>query len=395
MLRYFNQFYLYTIIWIIYMMQEMLFGEGGGIGRLLLIVLLVWSILIFIKTTRHSILPRSLNVLAVLLGTYILYGLVPILTSETLNVNDGVAVPPFSYMKSALISIVPVFVFFHYAKKGYITQTNIKWLAVAFFAILIFDYYHSATKLLLQALERGSSREEFTNNVGYNFLCLLPYLYFFKKKYALLFMLGIMAFIVMAMKRGAIMIGAVCVMFYLYQWFRFASRKTKMYAFIGIVCIFVLSGHFIMDFYEQSSYFQKRVEDTLEGYTSNRDVIASSLWGFYVGDASLFEQLFGCGANGTLKHATNYAHNDWLEMLINQGLVGVLIQLAFYVTLFFDMRKMRRIDKQYYYSFLTLYIIVFTKTIFSMSICAMLPYTTMMLGFFLYQIVRSRQVVYK
>lgn len=377
------------------MMQDILFGEGGLIGRLLLIVLLVWSVSIFLKIRRHSKQPRSLNVLAVLLGTYILYGLIPILTSETLNVGYGVAVPPFSYMKSALISIVPVFVFFYYAKKGYITQTNIKWLAVAFFAILIFDYYHSTTKLLLQALERGSSIEEFTNNVGYNFLCLLPYLYFFKKKYALLFMLGIMVFIVMAMKRGAIMIGAVCVMFYLYQWIRLASRKTKMYVSIGIVFIIVLSGYFVMDFYDQSSYFQQRVEDTLEGNTSDRDVIVSSLWGFYVGDASLFEQLFGCGANGTLKHGQVFAHNDWLEMLINQGLIGVLIQLAFYVTLFFDMRKMRRIDKQYYFSFFTLYIIAFAKTIFSMSICAMLPYTTMMLGFFLYQIVRSRQVVYK
>lgn len=70
----------------------------------------------------------------------------------------------------------------------------------------------------------------------------------------------------------------VCVIHYLYQWIRLASRKTKMYVSVGIVFIIVLSGRFVMDFYEQSSYFQQRVEDTLAGNSSGRDKIASSLW---------------------------------------------------------------------------------------------------------------------
>lgn len=380
-----NPFYIYTALWMVYLMQDMFSGAGGLLGRLLLLVLLVWSSALFFKTISHK-MPTSLVFLTILLASYIFYGLIPIVTSETLRtgLGTGRGVPPFSYMKSALISIVPIYAFFHFSKKGYINTTSIKWLAIAFFACIVANFYHSQRTLIADAL----NGEEFTNNVGYEFLMLIPYLYFPKKKYALPLMAGISIFIVMAMKRGAILIGAVCILAYLYGWIKNSSKRRKLLTLVGISVFVFLGVYYVKDFYQNSLYFQYRVEQTLEGNTSGRDRLAQTLLDYYLQDAIFLEQVFGGGANATLKHTTSFAHNDWLEMLINQGIVGVFILLTFYLALFLDVRRMRNINRTYYSAFMMLFFIVFTKTFFSMSICNMKLYTTLLMGYFLYKISR-------
>lgn len=367
------------------MTQDMLFGNSGGIlGKLLLMILLLWSITHFIKTIACPI-PISMRILTILLLSYVLYGLIPIMTHEIITLAyTGVKVPPFSYMKGALTSITPIFSYYYYAKKGYITETNIKWLSILFLILITAHFYHSKLNMIYGVLSYQA--EEFTNNVGYEFLCLFPYLYFFKRKYAIPFMGGIVIFLILSLKRGAILIGAMCMMYYLYKWMQTAKRKSKLLVFFGIITIIVLMGYYVVNYYNESSYFQQRIEQTLEGGSSGRTELANVLINYYNHEASLFEQVFGCGANGTLKHAPNYAHNDWIEMLVDQGLIGVLFMLAFYVALFFEANRMRKINRTYYFAFMTLFVIAFTKTLFSMSIRSMQPYMTLLIGYFLYKI---------
>ena len=381
-----NPFIIYTIIWLVYMMQGILFGGTGGIlGQLLLVILLLWSMAFVIKITAN--VPSSIKILIALLLLYVLYGLIPIINAEIYVFKEsGEAVSSFSYLKSALLSLTPIFAYYYFSKRGYITETNIRWLAIFFFVIIIANFYHSEKVLLAHALERGSNAEEFTNNVGYEFLCMFPYLFFFKRKYALPLMAGISIFLILAMKRGAILIGVMCMMYYLYKWMQTASRKSKLLVLLGIIAFVVWAGYFVVDYYNGSPYFQQRIEQTLEGHSSGRDELTKVLMNYYINEASTFEQVFGCGAYGTLKHASNYAHNDWIEMLIDQGLIGALFLLAFFVALFFDVRRMRKINRTYYFAFMMLFFIVFTKTFFSMSICAMQPYTTLLVGYFLYKV---------
>ena len=81
------------------------------------------------------------------------------------------------------------------------------------------------------------------------------------------------------------------------------------------------------------------------------------------------EQLFGGGANHTLIVTDNYAHNDWLEILINQGILGILVYLFYWFKFWQEQRFCRNIKKlNLARTSLTICILAsFLMTIFSMS----------------------------
>ena len=51
--------------------------------------------------------------------------------------------------------------------------------------------------------------------------------------------------------------------------------------------------------------------------------------------------LFGYGADGSLKVGVNYAHNDWLEVLIDMGLVGFVAYLVFWISLILQWKRLK------------------------------------------------------
>ncbi len=78
-----------------------------------------------------------------------------------------------------------------------------------------------------------------------------------------------------------------------------------------------------------SDYMMERIEDTLAGNSSSRDGLYSFFWKYFTEDSCFIHYLLGRGANGTLDIYYNYAHNDWLEIAVNQGLLGIFVY-AFY-----------------------------------------------------------------
>ena len=57
----------------------------------------------------------------------------------------------------------------------------------------------------------------------------------------------------------------------------------------------------------------------MEGGSSGRDELLTNSLDYYLNNESIIQQIFGLGANGTLSVAGNGAHNDWVELLVNQG----------------------------------------------------------------------------
>ena len=76
--------------------------------------------------------------------------------------------------------------------------------------------------------------------------------------------------------------------------------------------------------------------------------------------------MFGHGANGSIRMFYDYAHNDWLELAINQGILGLFLYLLYW----FGLNKYRIKSKHnnVIHAYFTLFIIVFLiKSFFSMS----------------------------
>ena len=77
-----------------------------------------------------------------------------------------------------------------------------------------------------------------------------------------------------------------------------------------------------------------RLTATLQGDDSGRGEIYNGIWHSFHNDSNFVEVLFGQGADATIKLFSIHAHNDWLEILINQGVLGVLIYFIYYLSFF-------------------------------------------------------------
>jgi len=120
----------------------------------------------------------------------------------------------------------------------------------------------------------------------------------------------------------------------------------------------------------------------MAGSTSGRESLYSVFWSNFISEQNFFRMMFGGGANYTLALAGNYAHQDWLEILTNQGLFGVAIYFYYFINFYFSWKFTRNNPIQYM-AIGMLFIISFMTSLFSMGYGNMEIYATLTLGFFL------------
>ena len=170
---------------------------------------------------------------------------------------------------------------------------------------------------------------------GYFVLAALPVLlYFFREKplrIQVIITLICFFLILTSLKRGDILACALVMVTYFYIRLK-GSPSDKYKIFIAIIVVAVI-GYFTFTYLlTNNQYFSARFESTLEGNSSGRDLIYSSLWEYFL-KAPLGVQIFGNGFNATFKIAGNAAHNDILEILTCEGIIGVLIYVGAFISL--------------------------------------------------------------
>ena len=103
--------------------------------------------------------------------------------------------------------------------------------------------------------------------------------------------------------------------------------------------------------------------------------------------------MLGSGANATINIAGNYAHNDWLEIAVNNGLIGIVIYVVYWISLFKTCRNAKLYPK-YYLILTTFIIIVFMETLFSMSYNSQPIYITSVLAWVLASLQTTQSSIY-
>ena len=189
------------------------------------------------------------------------------------------------------------------------------------------------------------------------------------------------------MKRGAILIGVVASILFLYANMKYSSSWMKIITILLTIVIVVGVSKHIDYMMSNSAYFMARFEDTLDGNSSGRDVMYENLWNAIFIEQNPFYFYFGRGADSTLRVAGAFAHQDWLETFCNNGLIGVIVLFFFFYTFGKNVwRSKMYFPDMMFYSFATLFIITFSKTLFSMSIQNLDLPITMLLGYFAFEI---------
>lgn len=352
-------FWTYIISWVIYYSQES-FGLEG-IASFLLVFLLPFSFYCFCiefnKNKNRNGFLKSLGFLALL---YLSYGV--------LHMIFGTAyytVSTFYYFKFYANSILPIFAYYFLLRKVSIGEKQLIVLIGVFLLVAYIDYETGERNAL-----EASGREEVTNNGTYRFLPLLSLIFLIKNDIVKYFVLVVsLLFIVLGMKRGPILIGAcISFVFILNSMSTEKSFKKKFVGFLFLAASMFFIYKQVITLMDNSLYFQMRVDQTLEGDSSGRDVIMSSFFRRWMDQSNIFNFLFGYGADGTLRLFGIYAHNDWLETMINQGFIGIFIYFWYVLSFYKQWKSMKKSERMLYLCFGTLLLNCFLTSLFSMSI---------------------------
>ena len=133
---------------------------------------------------------------------------------------------------------------------------------------------------------------------------------------------------------------------------------------------------------DTSNYFQYRIAQTQAGESSGRDELYATFYNHFLQEENPFRFLFGYGANATLKIGENFAHNDWLEIATNNGLLGLVVYLVYWIGFYVSWRRMKE-HPQAFMATGMLLIILFLTSLFSMSYDSVSRCSAMVLGYYM------------
>lgn len=375
----FNRCDFFLLIWVLYYLQGIAYPEGGVTSLALLVVNLLISASCTFKVMQWRNKPIYFKGLNILILLFTIYGFILVFMSPSTIYYplSGMSMKSYSYIKSIYLSLLPIYPFYYYIKKGFLTAERLRIWGVIFLASVTLSYIRmqrDALKALLDA-------DEITNNSCYLFLSCLPLLVLYRKKPLIQFacLAFVIAFIVMGMKRGAIAIGLVCAVYFMLQSIRNSKGKTRILFMLLSIGICIYAVFFFTHEMTTSDYMMKRIDDTLAGNTSGRDNLYSFFWKYFTEQADFKHYLIGRGANGTLEIYYNYAHNDWLEIAVNQGILGVVVYAFYWLCFYKTWKHATNIDAKTILALTAL--IFFAKTMFSMSYNDMSYVSTSVLGY--------------
>lgn len=367
---------IFLSLWIAYLLQYFVFGSTGTMySRVLVLFLLLVSLYYTVYSFLRLQLPLYFKGVALLLVMFTVYGVFLMLNPETIHYG-GKVVSSHYYLQHIYISLLPLFPFYCFTIKGKLTQSKISFWILLLFIVAILEFYQGRQQYL-----EVYGDDEFTNNMGYEIVALFPLLFIGKKNKLFQFIgIGlILLFLFLSVKRGAIIIGVVCALIsalYLLKDSRGVQKIAVLAIFIiGIVLVSILVNRLI----ETNAYFATRLDSTLSGDTSQRGYIYSKMTNYFLGQTNILNILFGSGANATIRILGGFAHNDWLEIGINQGLFGIVVYLVYWL-FFLRTWQSIRFDSDIRISVFLSFVIYFLMTFFSMSYDCMALSSTFCLG---------------
>lgn len=379
-----NKANLYIIVCIVYLLVTILLGKINIISRLLSYIIRFWSLaILFYVLVGKRKMPALLKWFVVLIVLFTAYGIAEIVQGKYYFAHDPpIKVTGYMYIRYIYESLLPIFVFYYYTVKGYIDRSFInRWLYPLLLVLTFFSVIYGIN------VSEAIGNEEVTNNSGYDFLSFIPLLMFCpsRSRKQLVCLGYCLLAILLCMKRGAIIISVIVLAIFFLYLMKSGSRKAKVRVFLLCVLVtgfFAFAVNYMM---AGSDYFQERVEKTTEGDSSGRDVYYAFFLDYYLNHTTEEEFLIGMGADATLGIWDNYAHNDWLEIAINQGMLGLVLYLLFWLV-FLRSCFRKGVDSDVKVALWMLFVIYFLKTIFSMSYRDFTLYSSLAIGFCLAQL---------
>lgn len=349
--------YLYIFLYIIYTFQGVLYESSGLISKSILFVLMISSSFFFIK----SFLIKKKKDLFYKSWTFMLFlnVIIYIFTLAFTEINE------FQMFKNVVTLFLGFYPFYFWSYKKIIPQNFFKHFFYLLLISSIVNFYFWEFKL---SFYRNAEVFSVVNNMSYQFVYLIPYLFFIRKKLVLKFLYAIVLlfYIIQGAKRGAIITGSIGLITYFYFLFK-TSKLAKSYRYI--IFLILIGGFSYYAYYEfsQNEFLVNRMQSLSGGNTSGRTHIYKNIMMNWFDSNSLFHYIFGFGFGGSvvLSGDGHFAHNDWLELLSNLGLLGLMSYfMLFYANIKTYRKKIVDINKNQI--LLIVFLLWFITSLFSM-----------------------------
>lgn len=342
----------YTVLWMLYSIQSFFPTPIKTLSPILTFFLIAVSVGYALYCHRPYVWrqkgeapPVVLLALDLLLLALIVYNLIYIFNPRT-SLLGTFSVNTYGHLHRLLGAMLPLYFYYYYAHKGVVDEKMFRQLFFPCLVVGICDCI-AYEKMILSLAPGKSTDGLFTNNGGYNIVILLPLVLSFRKsKFIVIpFFLFSLCFVLtlFSMKRGAILIASVSLFFFILLMLK--ENATKRFQIITVsFTLLMLLGFLSFLFYECNDAFHTRIEETMAGNLSRRDQIWGALVRYFMIDMNDIQSVFGNGINTTFSvtQVPGGSHNDWIHILFEYGMFGVLFYALFSLSLakkFFDMRK--------------------------------------------------------
>ena len=352
------------ILFSLYFAQGLLYPSGSIISQSILLIVLLLGLYSFIKTL---FLKMNSGAVWLLVLFYLIVALTFIISPKTVVGTKYEAigvVNTVGQFKDVCTCLLPFFVGYYASVKKDITDKVMLIVGGLYFIVAVATFFFLGEQLMLE-----QNRDNVVNNAAYRLVVFIPFIpiFFKSNKFKLInytIVVVSVILIVLGSKRGAIASMGVSLIFsVLYYVYKTRISIQKALALL----LFVLVGIFLLyRLVEANEYLMYRLEQTQSVGIGQRSIAYKTLFNHWLYDSTGFEFLFGGGTCAAIEIWGNYAHNDWLELLSSNGLFGVLIYAALFVSFVRFIYK-TNISPYYKLSMYLCILLLFMQSVFSMG----------------------------
>lgn len=346
-IRHFSLKNIYIYLFAVFVLMKIWRGfsestEEGGIWNFIQIFYVVIGPFLFLKCSK--IINKEPAVLILVFYSLVAF-IISIISIETLTIFSV-----FNLVKVPFSGMV-IILFYTYNMRSKNMQSFDNLLKAVFYISSVILCYQLGYYMLT-----GGIRSSEVGAVAdvYYILGMLPYILTITDKKRWLVPIIVTTVSVLLSQKRAAFIGLVGLIVILYFIGSLRGKNIQSAIIKNVVLVLlIIAGYYLMIYMDSNSNLRlfARLEGLEEDGGSGRDV----RWQYILLElserSSFMQLLFGHGFD-KVRQLIGYAHNDFLEVLYNYGIIALLLYCAYYVVQIFNAVKMAKEKYPYYAEFM-------------------------------------------
>ena len=348
----------------IYLSQGLLYPSGSIISQGVLLSLLLIGVCYFVRTLLYkgNVLP-----IVAYLCFYLLVAFTFIVSPKVVygwRYEAIGKVETFGQFKDTCVFVLSFFIGYYAGLRKGVSDKNLFVMGCLYLLVSIATFFYLRNQLLVV-----SSADNVVNNAAYRLIAFIPFLpicikFTNSKLLGITIIVVLTMLVIMGAKRGAI----VCLVLSFLFGSLYYIRHVRMgvHQIVGAAIIGVSLLWFILFLIGDNDFLMNRLSRSQTVGIGPREIAYKVLWNYWNFQSSNWEYLIGGGSCASIRIWGNYAHNDWLELLSSNGLLGVLLYAVVFISFAVSIHRLR-IDFLYKLSMYLCLLIWFLKSCFSMG----------------------------